>query len=129
MKRREFLTVGLKMLPMAGLFLVACSKKKTPTEEELKSLREGAKAYHNQIKFVSKSDPIAAALKYASSHSEVPSDLQKERNGVSFENQLCSNCVFYKAVDGKEHGECDLMKGKGMVPAEAWCFSWAPQPA
>lgn len=69
----------------------------------------------------------AAALNYAEKHSDVKKpELKVAKSGVSFDDQKCSNCMFYKKVgmkNGKEVGTCQVLPGK-LVLGEGWSTSW-----
>lgn len=69
----------------------------------------------------------AAALNYVEKHSDVKkAELKVAKSGVAFEQQKCSNCMFYKKVgtkNGKEVGTCQVLPGK-LVLADAWSTSW-----
>ncbi|MEZ4818860.1 MAG: high-potential iron-sulfur protein [Bdellovibrionota bacterium] len=125
MNRRHFLSKVVVLSPLA--LWIACTKKKeTLSEDELKKLREGAKDYHDSIQYVPEGNPIAKALGYVQSPDANTAPDRKEKEGVAAEDQSCENCHFYVIKEGKPYGECQLLLGKGMVKAQAWCKSWAP---
>lgn len=123
MKRRDFLTKIAIGLPAVAW--IACTKKEDKmSEEEVKALREKAKNYHQSIKYVSEGDPIAKNLNYVEYPDDNPTPDRKDKDGTPGGQQYCENCQFYVVKEGKNYGECQLLQGRGMVRAKAWCKSW-----
>ncbi len=48
---------------------------------------------------------------------------------VASENgDVCSGCLLYVPVEGKDHGNCSIFPGQ-VVPAGAWCSAYQAKPA
>lgn len=46
----------------------------------------------------------------------------------SDKGDICSGCLLYVEVEGKEYGGCSIFPGQ-VVPAGAWCSAYQPKPA
>ena len=67
-------------------------------------------------------DPTAMALKYV----EVASAATRtEKMGVAGADQICGNCMFYKAGEMPEWGPCALFQNR-LVAKDGWCMGWVP---
>lgn len=109
MNRRHFLQIAgaALALPVLGQFL----SKKANAEG-----RGGGAAASN---FVDPKSDQAKSFFYVENHKDITkADLKKERSGVKFEQQTCSNCALFN------NGTCPLFAGKQVKPT-AWCNSWA----
>ncbi len=71
-------------------------------------------------------NPAAKGLKYVHNGSKVDPKLRVDKAGVAGAEQFCSNCNFYKKVEGKEYGSCQLIPVPNKHVAEkGWCVTWA----
>jgi hypothetical protein len=69
-------------------------------------------------------DPQALALGYYEDATAVDLARWPRKAQPGGENQLCSNCVLYRAgADG--WGGCTIFPGK-LVKEAGWCNAWAP---
>ncbi len=72
---------------------------------------------------ISLDHPTAKSLKYV--HDATQAE-RPDKPGTKGSEQLCSNCQFYKPVEGKNYGTCQLIPVKGKHVAEkGWCLTWA----
>jgi hypothetical protein len=88
------LTLGLAVIPVAGLPLGAASAADLP--------------------LVSEDDPVAKALKYVNDASKA--------SGAK-PGSKCANCSNYQGAAGSDQGGCLLFAGKA-VKASGWCSGW-----
>jgi|GEM_PF-6675716 len=77
-----------------------------------------------KVSYVSEDDVMAKALAYVADPVANPPASRVDKPGTPGEKQVCDNCQFYKISQGKPYGACQLLVGKGMVPAKGWCKSW-----
>ncbi len=80
------------------------------------------------LPFVEPGKEMAAAMNYQEKKSNIKdAALKADRQGVTWDKQMCSNCMLYtKSGDkgGAEVGKCSIFAGK-LVKGSAWCASWA----
>ncbi len=87
----------------------------------------GGDAKADAVKMVDPASPAGKAVNYTENKATVKdATLKVERQGVSFDKQLCSNCGFYntpKKHNGQDIGGCQIFPGQH-VKANAWCSTW-----
>ncbi len=74
-------------------------------------------------------EAMAVSINYAPNHKAVTdAKLKVDKQGMAFDKQFCSNCMFFAATGkdkaGKEIGKCQLLQGC-LVYGEGWSSSWA----
>lgn len=118
--KAAFITVGA----LAGYSAIANAEER----------RRGAKpaAGAGAATLVDPKDSAAKGVNYVNKTADIKdANLQKERSGVKFKDQKCSNCVFYvkdkeTTVSGKKAAPCQMpFAANKVVAADGWCTSWA----
>ncbi len=129
--RREAVKWGTLTVGGLTLFgMTACFDKKKDKTAQPAATEPVAKPAANTAP---SGDPLIAldhasakGLKYAHDGSTVDAALKVEKSGVAGADQSCLNCQFYKPVDGKDYGKCQLIPVPGKhVAAKGWCVTWA----
>ena len=120
--RRQFVKLALGL---SGLALVA---PQLVTAEERRRGGSPADGSSAGKKLVKPGEGMAASLNYIENHADLKNAaLKMTRQGVPFEKQLCSGCMFYAAdgkVDGSDAGKCTVLANQ-YVKGAGWCSSWA----
>lgn len=101
-------------------------------EERRRSARPSAAGAGGATVLVDPKDSAAKAVSYVHKTSDIKDNkLKTERAGVKFNDQKCSNCVFYTkdketTVVGKKAAPCQMpFAVNKAVAAEGWCTSWS----
>ncbi len=123
MNRRLFIqTAALSIAVLAVLPSVVMAEER----------RRGGSAAAAAPVLVDPKESGAKAVNYVHSIKDIKDNaLKTERNGVKFEAQNCTNCVFYTkdqetTAGGKKAAPCQMPFAKGkLVAAEGWCSTWA----
>jgi len=116
--------VAISGLSLLGLTACTGDKPSKPAEATSAAPTETKSTGGDPL--VSLDHPTAKALSYVHDGSTVDASKRVEKSGVAGAEQLCSNCQFYKQVDGKEYGMCQLIPVPGKnVAGKGWCPTWA----
>jgi len=109
--RRNFLFTALGAVPAALGALIGLT---APT-----SRARAAAAAAQNLPHLSPEDPLAKALGYANSASQV----DRAKFPTYKPGDTCSKCRFYQGTAGQAWGPCQIFVGKS-VSAEGWCASY-----
>ena len=128
LSRREIVKNGaIFATGLGAMSLVGCNKNKPGTEATKPPPAPAAPATPPiGDPLISLDNQIAKNLKYIHDATEADPKLRVDKAGVKGAEQFCSNCQFYKPVEGKDYGACQLIPVTGKnVAGKGWCGTWA----
>ena len=127
--RRDVIKHGTVIVGGLSLFgLTACTDKKAKPVEApaTATTAEPSAATGDGDPLISLDHSMAKPLKYIHDASAADPKLRVDKTGVAGVDQFCNNCSFYKPVEGKEYGACQLLPVPGKhVADKGWCQTWA----
>ncbi len=128
--RRDVIKQGAVVVGGLSLFGLAACKDKKPKSTDATTTTTtapaGGSAAGGGDPLIGLDHPTAKSLKYTHDASTVDSSIRVAKSGVPGPEQNCTNCQFYKQVDGKEYGTCQLIPVAGKhVAGKGWCVTWA----
>lgn len=119
-----------RFLVDAGVFAVLGGTVGTALGQGKKAAPAAGAGGDVALPLVDEKSSLAVTLKYYADASKVPGGVRVAKSGVEGAKQDCSNCLFYAksgTKGGQEVGKCQLFP-QAVVPAKAWCVSWAKRP-
>jgi hypothetical protein len=127
--RRRFLLDAGVLVALGGSVASAFGqgKKAAPATSSKDASASGGNV---DLPLVDEKAALSVTLKYAADAAKVPAGVKVAKSGVEGAKQNCANCLFYAkagAKGGQEVGKCQLFP-QAVVPAKAWCASWAKRP-